>query len=103
MEELEGAETTSEGRVASMLPGTKVERVSVDLLEIGDIICVPYGATPSADGTLIDGEKTVFDESSLTGESRSVPKQSGDKVYVGTINQGRMVHVKVGATGEGTM
>ena len=86
-----------------MLPGTKIRKVPVDLLEIGDVICVPYGATPSADGTLVDGETSMFDESSLTGESRLVSKQSGDKVYIGTINKSRTVHVKVDATGERTM
>ena len=104
METLEGgAESQDNIYSVSMLPGSKVKRVSVDLLEIGDVICVPSGATPSADGTLIKGESSMFNESSLTGESRLVSKQSGDKVYVGAINKGRMVHVKVDAIGEGTM
>ncbi|KIL70079.1 hypothetical protein M378DRAFT_183673 [Amanita muscaria Koide BX008] len=104
VEKLEqGFEELEEENSSSMLPGKKIRKVPVDLLEIGDVICVPYGATPSADGTLIDGEKTIFDESSLTGESRLVPKQSGDEVNVGTINKGRMVHVKVNAIGESTM
>lgn len=104
VEKLEqGFKELEEENSSSMLPGKKIRKVPVDLLEIGDVICVPYGATPSADGTLIDGEKTIFDESSLTGESRLVPKQSGDEVNVGTINKGRMVHVKVDAIGESTM
>ncbi|KIL55065.1 hypothetical protein M378DRAFT_188688 [Amanita muscaria Koide BX008] len=99
----EGSGESREENSTGMLPGTKIRKVPVDLLEIGDVICVPYGATPSADGTLVDGETSMFDESSLTGESRLVSKQSGDKVYIGTINKSRTVHVKVDATGERTM
>ena len=72
-------------------------------MEIGDIICVPHGTTPPADGTITQGEKSVFDESSLTGESRLVTKESGDKVYVGTINKGRMAHVRVDSIAGSTM
>ncbi|KAM6495895.1 E1-E2 ATPase domain containing protein [Amanita muscaria] len=100
---LTGSGEPSEENSTGMLPGSKIRKVPVDLLEIGDVICVPYGATPSADGTLIDGETSMFDESSLTGESRLVSKQPGDKVYIGTINKSRTVHVKVDATGERTM
>ncbi|KAF8639659.1 hypothetical protein AX17_000924 [Amanita inopinata Kibby_2008] len=103
VEDLEKGRHISDELVTTILPGTKVERVSVDFLEVGDIICVPNGSTPPADGTIVGGEKSVFDESSLTGESRLVSKSSGDKVYVGTINKGRMVHVKVDAIGGSTM
>jgi len=104
LEELEkGVVEPYDGDSASLSPETKAERISVDFLEIGDIICVPHGATPPADGTITQGEKSVFDESSLTGESRLVTKESGDKVYVGTINKGRMAHVRVDSIAGGTM
>lgn len=75
----------------------------MDFLEIGDIICVPHGASPPADGTITQGEKSVFDESSLTGESQLVTKELGDKVYVGTINKGRMLHMRVASIPGSTM
>lgn len=70
---------------------------------MGDIVCIPHGATPPADGTITQGQTSVFDESSLTGESQFVTKGPGDEVYVGTINKGRMVHMKVDSTAGGTM
>src|SRR5271169_4128009 len=70
--------------------GNNEERVSPDLLEIGDIVKVPNGSTPPGDGIIISGT-SKFDESSLTGESRPVHKQVGDSVYVGTINAGGVV------------
>ena len=45
----------------------------------------------------------AFDESSLTGESKLVKKESGDKVYVGTINKGSVVDVRVDTIGGETM
>ncbi|KAI0080885.1 heavy metal translocatin [Panus rudis PR-1116 ss-1] len=81
----------------------RIEAVSVDLLEVGDVVRVQHGASPPADGTVISGDAGAFDESSLTGESRLVPKAIGDKVYVGTINKGSPVDVRVDAIGGETM
>ena len=52
-------------------------KVSIDLLEIGDTVRVYNGTSPPFDGTVLEG-RTDFDESSLTGESRPVKKESGD-------------------------
>jgi P-type Cu+ transporter len=80
----------------------RVRKISVDLLEVGDIVRVPAGASPPADGVVVVGE-SLLDESSLTGESRPVRKAVGDDVFVGTINRGRMVDIRVRATGGATM
>ncbi|TFK75930.1 heavy metal translocatin [Pluteus cervinus] len=81
----------------------KAERISIDLLEVGDVVRVPHGSTPPADGFLLENQETSFDESSLTGESKPVPKQGGDSVFLGTINKGQPVLVRVGAVEGGTM
>jgi P-type Cu+ transporter len=87
------------------LSGSKftVEKIEVGLLDIGDIVRVQHGSSPPADGTIVTGINSAFDESSLTGESRLVQKQLGDKVYAGTINGSTMVDVRVDAIGGGTM
>ncbi|KAI7284812.1 heavy metal translocatin [Hortaea werneckii] len=61
--------------------------VEAALLDLGDVVRVPHGASPPADGTLLEGE-TKFDESSLTGESRPVKKGVSDEVFAGTVNVG---------------
>jgi high-affinity K+ transport system ATPase subunit B len=81
----------------------EVQKVHVDLLEVGDIVRVPAGSTPPADGIVVSNEETRFDESSLTGESREVKKTKGDRVFVGTINKLRVVEVRVDAIGGETM
>ncbi|KAF7793679.1 hypothetical protein EIP86_004794 [Pleurotus ostreatoroseus] len=87
------------------LPSSSLAAVPVELLEVGDIVRVQHGASPPADGTLLTimGEHALFDESSLTGESRLVKKDTGENVFVGTINRGPVVDVKVDAIGGQTM
>lgn len=80
----------------------KTRKIPTDLLEVGDVITVVRGSSPPADGTIISG-KSQFDESSLTGESRLVPKFEGDSVFTGTINQGQVINVRVDAIGGDSM
>lgn len=77
-------------------------RVDTDLLEIGDVVFLPNGSCPPADGIIVTGS-TNFDESSLTGESRPVPKSQSDKVFAGAINIGDPITVKVVEVGGTSM
>ncbi|KAK7414496.1 hypothetical protein QQX98_006683 [Neonectria punicea] len=71
--------------------------IPVDQLDAGDVIRVPHGASPPADGDIVSGE-TSFDESSLTGESRLIKKAPGDQVFAGTVNKVSAVTVRVTGT-----
>ncbi|KAJ4326176.1 hypothetical protein N0V84_003227 [Fusarium piperis] len=71
--------------------------VPVDQLDTGDVIRIPHGASPAADGVIVTGE-TNFDESSLTGESRLIKKVEGDQVFAGTINKSSAITVRVTGT-----
>lgn len=73
---------------------TSSNLVPVDLLDFGDEVKVLYGSSPPSDGVITSGDST-FDESSLTGESKLVPKTCGDEVYSGTINKGKPVSVRL--------
>lgn len=79
-----------------------VERVSVDLIDTGDLVRIPHGSSPPCDGTLLD-ESADFDESSLTGESRLAGKQKGDAIFSGTINQGQAITIKATAPAGASM
>ena len=87
---------------SSSLPGANVEKINVDLLEVGDVVRVLHGASPPADGTIVLGD-SIFDESSLTGESRPISKKLGDQVFAGTVNIGRPVSVRVSGASGGSM
>lgn len=83
--------------------GTSIQRVSVDLLEIGDTVSVPHGGSPPADGLVTATGSYKFDESSLTGESLPVGKTSGDKVYSGSVNVGQPVAIEITDLGSTSM
>jgi len=74
--------------------GMNITEIDASILEIGDIVLVRKGSSPPADGIIALGD-TFFDESSLTGESKPIKRGLGDDVFLGTINQGRAVDVKV--------
>lgn len=78
----------------SLLSNTNGEVTNVDLLEVGDVVRVLHGESSPADGTIVLGDST-FDESSLTGESRPITKNTGDQVFAGIINIGKPVNVRV--------
>ncbi|MEA3553053.1 MAG: heavy metal translocating P-type ATPase [Campylobacterota bacterium] len=71
--------------------GKKV--VSLDEINIGDIIEVKNGEKASVDGVVISGDSS-FDESSLSGESLPIPKTIGSKIYSGTINKNQVIRYK---------
>lgn len=80
-----------------------IEKIDPDLLEIGDRVKVPHGASPPADGIVIEGGPYQFDESSLTGESKPVNKHPGDTVVAGSVNTGHAVDIKISAIGGSSM
>jgi len=65
--------------------GIEVE-VTIDQVEVGDVVLVHPGEKIPVDGMVIDGRSSV-DESMLTGESLSVEKTPGSEVIGGTINK----------------
>ncbi|MPZ98512.1 MAG: copper-translocating P-type ATPase [Dehalococcoidia bacterium] len=77
------------------------ESVPIADLRRGDTVLVRPGARVPADGEIIEG-RAEFDESMLTGESRPVSKDRGDRVVAGAVAAGAAVRVRVDAVGEET-
>ncbi|KAI7970970.1 hypothetical protein EIK77_008804 [Talaromyces pinophilus] len=85
--------------VQDELSRTGTERIPVVLLEFGDVVRVLHGDSPPCDGIILQGE-SMFDESSLTGESKPIAKVPGDTVYSGTVNEGDAISIRItGAAG----
>lgn len=80
--------------VKSESPFESITNIDSKLLEVNNIIQVPHGSSPPADGVVVNGA-TSFNESSLTGEARAVKKAIGDTVYAGSVNIGDSIQVKV--------
>lgn len=85
------------------LSDSEVSHVEVDMLEVGDTVKVLYGTSPPTDGVLTSAGTYLFDESSLTGESRPVKKVAGDQIFAGSVNVSQPVHVKVTSIGGKSM
>ncbi|MDR6414941.1 heavy metal translocating P-type ATPase [Pseudarthrobacter sulfonivorans] len=86
---------------ADRITDAGTETVPVSELREGDIVLVRSGARMPADGTVVDGQ-AEFDESMITGESKTVPRSVGDAVVAGTVATDNSVRVQVTAVGENT-
>ncbi|MEU6702102.1 heavy metal translocating P-type ATPase [Pseudonocardia sp. NPDC046786] len=104
------AQTTSAlDSLAALLPdeaervehGSVVVTVSPADLVVGDVVIVRPGSSVPADGTIVDGAASM-DESMVTGESRTVRRQTGDQVVAGTVATDSGLRVEVTATGDDT-
>ena len=78
-----------------------VRSVTIGELRVADVVLVRSGARVPADGRIVDGAAEV-DESMITGESRPVPKEAGDRVVAGTVSTDSAIRVEVTAVGEDT-
>jgi Cu2+-exporting ATPase len=94
--------------LAKLLPSVAVrvvdrreEEVPIAALRDGDVVLVRPGARVPADALVRGGESTV-DESMISGESRPVPKRTGDRVVAGTVNGAGSLRAEVIGTGERT-
>ena len=68
-----------------MGPAQEWVQVAVSALRPGDRVLVRSGERVPADGVVTEG-KSVVDESLLSGESRPVPRQAGDRLIGGSTN-----------------
>lgn len=86
---------------AERITDSGTETVAVSQLSPGDLVLVRPGARMPADGNVVDGQ-AEFDESMITGESRTVARQAGDPVVAGTVATDSSVRVRVTAVGDQT-
>ena len=77
------------------------ESVPLSALRLDDVVLVRPGGRVAADGVVVEGEADA-DESMITGESKPIPKEPGDKLVAGTIAAGGTLRVRVSAVGEET-
>lgn len=86
---------------AEQVTGNGVVRVPLSDLRVGDVVLVRSGARVPADGRIVDGSAEL-DESMITGESRTVARDAGDRVVAGTVATDSAIRVEIDAVGEDT-
>lgn len=80
-----------------------IEReIAIDDVHPNQVIIVKPGEKIPVDGTLLSGSSFI-NESTITGESLPVAKNSGDKVFAGTINQQGSFKFKAEKVGKETL
>ncbi len=87
--------------MAVRIDGETTVEVPVGELRDGDLVLVRPGASVPADGTVRSGTSQV-NEAMITGESRPVEKNEGDRVIAGTVNAAGSLRVEVTGTGDRT-
>lgn len=88
-------------KTALVIQDGKETVISVDEVEVGDIIIVKPGEKIPVDGEVVEGH-TSIDESMLTGESMPVEKKAGDHIYAASINGNGSVKFRATKVGSDT-
>ena len=88
-------------KAIKIVDGEEVE-VSIDEIELNDILKVKPGDKIPVDGMITEGETTI-DESMITGEPIPVNKSQEDKVSIGTINGNQTFLMKAEKVGSDTL
>ena len=78
------------------------EEVTLDQVQLGDLLRVRPGEKVPVDGIVEEG-KSAVDESLVTGESMPVTKEVGDDAIGGTLNSTGALLVRANAVGRDTM
>jgi Cu2+-exporting ATPase len=84
---------------AHLLQNGKIFDVKISELVKGNTVLIKPGEKIPSDGIIVKGE-TYVDESMLTGESKPVKKQKGDKLIGGSVNGDSSIEMRVEGTGK---
>lgn len=88
-------------KTATIVRDGKEVEISIDDVEVGDIILVKPGEKLPVDGEVVEGS-TSIDESMLTGESMPVEKTIGSKVIGASINKNGSIKYRATKVGKDT-
>ena len=87
--------------VRKRMPDGQWALMSIRRLAVGDVIEVMPGEALAGDGLVLAGQ-TQVDEALLTGESRPLARQKGDRVIAGSHNLSGRIEVQIEQVGAST-
>ena len=88
-------------KTAIVIKNGKEVEITIEEVEVGDVIVVKPGEKMPVDGEVVEGTTSV-DESMLTGESIPVEKNIGDKIIGASINKNGTIRYKATKVGKDT-
>jgi len=89
-------------KTATIIRENKEVKISINDVQINDIVVVKPGEKIPVDGVVVDGESYV-DESMITGEPIPVLKKKGDDVVGGTLNKNSVIRFRATKVGKDTV
>jgi Cu+-exporting ATPase len=92
---------TLQPQTAFLIRDGDIEEVAIENIQIDDHIFVKSGATIPIDGVVIAGN-SIVGEAIVTGESRAINKECGDRVIGGTINKTGSLQIRASKVGNDT-
>src|SRR5256886_3268205 len=87
---------------AHVIRGGIETSISVEKVEVDDVLIVRPGERIPVDGRVVEGSSAV-DESMITGESLPKDKRSGDEVIGATINKTGLLRIRATKVGQDTV
>ncbi|MCX6651539.1 MAG: heavy metal translocating P-type ATPase [Methanomassiliicoccales archaeon] len=90
-----------QAKTAHVLRDGVETELSVDDLDVGDVMLVRPGEKIPTDGVVVDG-RSLVDESIITGESLPVSKEEGSAVIGATLNKNGLLKVRASKVGKDT-
>ncbi|NVM16915.1 MAG: heavy metal translocating P-type ATPase [Candidatus Lokiarchaeota archaeon] len=89
-------------KTATLLKDGEETEISIEEIEIGDILVVRPGEKIPLDGRVVKGKSKV-DESMITGESKYVKKEIDSEVIGATVNQNGLINIVAEKIGKDTL
>ena len=89
-------------KTAQVLRDGQEQTISIDEVNLSDILVIRPGEQIPTDGKIISGTSAI-DESMLTGESVPVEKKENDTIFGGTINTNGLIQMEVSQIGKQTV
>jgi len=86
---------------ANRIVGDQIEEVPTAQVQVGDLLLIRPGEKIPIDGEVLEGQSGV-NEAMITGESKPVPKRTGNLVIGGSLNGEGALRIRVARTGEET-
>src|SRR6266849_4693760 len=88
--------------IAHVIRNGSESSISVEKVEVGDILLIRPGEKVPVDGKVIEGNSAI-DESMITGESLPRDKRNGDEVIGATVNKTGMLKIQATKVGQDTV
>lgn len=93
---------TLSAKEATLIRDGAEQTISIDQVQVGDLILVKPGEKIPVDGYVVSGHSAI-DESMLTGESIPVEKMADDKVFGASINGQGSLTIRAKKVGDETL